>query len=266
MTARKVGFIGGGFMGEAVIRGLLTGGLCAAGDITVSDPSKERADHLAKTYGVRTVGDNRAAARGLDILVLAVKPQVMPEALEEIGDEVSGKTLVISVAAGVKTGTIEARLSGRVVRSMPNMAAQVGQSATAVCAGADATREDMELAVEFFGSMGKVIEVDEDMMDAVTGVSGSGPAYVYLLMEAVIEAGVKAGLSEEQSKELFLQTVKGAAVMAQETGENPETLRKRIMSPNGTTVAAIEVLESRGVRDAFVDAVASAVKRSKELG
>lgn len=253
-------------MGEALLSGLIKGSFCKPEDITVTDVRNEQLKDLANRHGVKTDSDNSAVAAGSDILVLAVKPQQMENVLKEITGAVREETIVISVAAGVKISTIAREVKGKIVRAMPNMCAQVMESATAVCAGGLVSKTEMELVVKMFDCVGKTVLVDEPLMDGVTGISGSGPAYIYFIMEALIQAGTDAGLSPEQSRGLVVQTVKGAAKMVDETGEEPEVLKKRIMSPKGTTVAALTLLDERGARGAFIDAAAAAVKRSKELG
>ena len=266
MQSKNIGFIGCGFMGEALLGGLIAGGFCRPEEITLTDARKERIEELRERYGVNGESDNAKVAAGSDILVLAVKPQVMGGVLKEIADRVGQDTIVVSVAAGVRISTIASQIKGKIARTMPNMCAQVSESATGVCAGSGVGKNELELILKMFGCVGKTVVVNESLMDAVTGLSGSGPAYIYLVMEAMIKAGTDAGLSPEQSRSLVLQTVKGAAMMAFKTGEEPEVLRKRIMSPQGTTVAALDVLDSRGVREFLGEAVAAAVKRSKELG
>ena len=253
-------------MGEALLSGLIKGSFCRAEDITVTDVRAEQLRDLASRHGVKTASVNSAVAATADILLLAVKPQQMENVLEEIAGAVRKETIVISVAAGVKISTIAGKVKGKIVRAMPNMGAQVMESATAVSAGDLVSKTEMELVVKMFNCVGKTVVVDEPLMDAVTGISGSGPAYIYFIMEALIKAGTAAGLSPRQSRDLVLQTVLGSARMAMESGETPEVLRKMIVSPQGTTVAALTVLDERGVRSAFIDAVAAAVNRSKELG
>ena len=253
-------------MGEALLSGLIAGSFCKPEDITVTDVRDDRLKELRERYGVNVESNNAKVAAASDILVLAVKPQQTDELLKEISEHVDQSAIVVSIAAGVKISTIESQIKGKIIRTMPNMCAQVSESATAVAASSGVGSDDLQLIVKMFDCVGKTVVVDESLMDAVTGISGSGPAYIYLVMEALIKAGTDAGLSPEQSRDLVLQTVKGAAKMADETGEEPELLRKRIMSPNGTTVAALDVLDRRGARASFEEAVAAAVKRSKELG
>ena len=253
-------------MGEALLSGLIAGSFCKPEDITVTDVRNERLKELRDRHNVNTESDNSKVAANSEILLLAVKPQQMENVLKGIAAHVAESTIVVSIAAGVKISTIAEQIKCKIVRTMPNMCAQVSESATAVCGGSGVEKNELELIQKMFDCVGKTVVVEEPLMDAVTGISGSGPAYIYLVMEALIKAGTDAGLSPEQSRDLVLQTVKGAAKMAVESGEKPEVLRKRIMSPQGTTVAALNVLDERGARSAFEDAVAAAVKRSKELG
>ena len=253
-------------MGEALLSGLIKGSFCKPEDITVTDVREERLKELRDRHNVNTESDNSKVAADSDILLLAVKPQQMEDILKEIAPHVTQNAIVISVAAGVKISTIGEKIKGKIVRTMPNMCAQLMESATAVCAGDLVSKTETELVVKMFNCVGRTVVVDEPLMDAVTGISGSGPAYIYFIMEALIQAGTDAGLTPEQSRDLVLQTVLGSARMAIESGEDPEQLRKKIMSPQGTTVAALTLLDERGARNAFIDAVAAAVKRSKELG
>lgn len=253
-------------MAEALIKGLLDSKNAGAENITVSDIRDERLEHLKARYKVETGRNNVEIAKESDILVVAVKPQDVPIVLEEIRRYVRNRLLVVSIAAGVKISTIMGYVSAKIVRAMPNTCAQVGQAITALSFDPKVEKEDIDLAVSLFSSVGETVIVDETMMDAVTAVSGSGPAYIFLVIESMIQAGVEAGLSFENSRTLVLQTVKGAAELAIITGEHPVTLKERITSPKGTTAAALHELEKNNVRGAFLDAVAAAVKRSKELG
>jgi pyrroline-5-carboxylate reductase len=263
---RSIGFIGAGFMAEALVNGLLKSGATRPEKITVSDIRPDRLDYLSGKYSVKTEKGNLAVASGSDLVVIAVKPQDVPTVLDEIGGTIPETGMILSIAAGVRIGTIAEYFPGKVVRAMPNTCAQVGEAITALAFDRHAQEGDRATAVAFFGSVGETVVVDEKMMDAVTGISGSGPAYIYLVIESLINAGVEAGLKLEVSRQLVYQTVKGAAIMAIETGEHPATLRERITSPQGTTAAALHQLEEKGVRGIFMDAVAAAVKRSKELG
>lgn len=255
-------------MGEALIAGLLNSSTCAPENITVSDINTKRLEYLDKNYGISATTSNLKAAEAADIFVLAVKPQKMPDVLKEISDSINEDMLIITIAAGVKISTIEAALKNnvKVVRVMPNMCAQVGESVSAICHNRMVTESDKELVMELFGSVGESLLVDETLLDAVTGISGSGPAYIFLVMETLIQAGVQEGLTFKQSREIVLQMVKGSAELAIKTGEHPAQLKERIMSPGGTTVEGLKVLEKKGFRGALLDAVSAAVSRSKELG
>ncbi|MBI5636857.1 MAG: pyrroline-5-carboxylate reductase [Nitrospinae bacterium] len=262
---RKVGFIGGGAMGEAVIAGLLKAGICPAEAVMASDASSARLDHLKARYGIAVTKDNMAVVSRSDALVLAVKPQVMPDVLREVGHSIHDDVVVISIAAGVRIATLMQFIKARLVRAMPNICATAGEGVTALVSTPRVEDGDRAVAEELFGAVGSVLWVEESKMDAVTALSGSGPAYVFLMMEALMQAGVENGLTQEQARALVYQTVKGAAALAME-GEHPAVLREKVTSPGGTTAAALHELEAHGVRAAFMAAVSAAVRRSKELG
>ncbi len=266
LKQKTIAFIGGGFMAEALINGLIASENAAPGNITVTDIRGERLQYLQNEYGVKTEERNREAASAADILVLAVKPQNMRDVLADIRDCIGENVLVITIAAGVKLKTIENYFTGKIVRVMPNSCAQVREAVTAITFNGKVEKDDRELAVSFFSSVGQTVIVDESMMDAVTAISGSGPAYVFLLAESLIKAGIDSGLSAANARMLVLQTIKGASELALSTGEEPAVLRKRVTSPGGTTAAALETLDGQNVRGAFADAVSAAIKRSKELG
>jgi pyrroline-5-carboxylate reductase len=262
-----VAFVGVGNMAEALIRGLIHSGTVAAEQIIGSDPHEERLDEFAKKYAIRTTASNLTAVEGADVVVLAVKPQVLPKVLDEISGKVPSGALVISVAAGVPTTVIEAKLpQARVVRSMPNTPALVAAGATAVSAGAHATAEDLATAKRLFKSVGVAVILDEVHLDAVTGLSGSGPAYIFLIIEALSDAGVKVGLSRNIAQLLAAQTVLGSAQLLIETGEHPGRLKDMVTSPGGTAIAGLHTLEAGGLRTTLMDAVEAATKRAKELG
>ena len=267
LKEKIIGFIGGGNMAEALIKGLLAGGLPAA-DLTVAEPSEERRLFLADRYGVIATGENRTVAAGSDIVILAVKPQIAQAVLEEIGADISPAKLLISIMAGIRTDTIEAACPAgtRVVRVMPNTPALVMDAASAIAAGASATGEDVSLARRIFELVGKGWLVDEKLMDAVTGLSGSGPAYVLTFIEALSDAGVKNGLPRDVAFGLAAQTVFGTAKLLLETREHPALLREKVTSPGGTTIAGLHVLEKEGFRGTIINAVDVATARSKELG
>ncbi len=261
-----IGFIGGGNMAEAIIKGLLAGGVPPR-NIVATDPVLDRRAHLATALQVRTSDDNGEAAREADLIVLAIKPQLAASVLSSLEGGVTPEKLVISIMAGISTTFIEESLhnGARIVRAMPNTPALVQTAATAVCAGRRATAADMETARELFSMVGTVYTVGEKQMDAVTGVSGSGPAYAFSFVEALADAGVKNGLTRDVANGLAVQTLLGAARLVQQSGEHPAVLRDRVCSPGGTTIAAMHTLENGRFHGVMMDAVDAAVKRSREL-
>ena len=263
---RDIGFIGAGNMGGALIRGVIDGGVVRAGKITVTDVVPEALAALGE-LGLKTTAEASAAA-GRDIVVLAVKPQVASEVIASVSASIRGDATVVSIMAGVTTASIEERLplDIAVVRAMPQLLAFTGMSATAICAGAHAGASDLALATELFDQVGSTVTVDESQMNAVTGLSGSGPAYVYTIIEALIDGGVAVGLTRAVATQLAAQTVLGAAQSVMQTGESPASLRSKVTSPGGTTIAALQVLEERGLRGALIDAVRAATERARELG
>jgi pyrroline-5-carboxylate reductase len=264
---QTIGFIGGGNMAEALIKGLLAQGH-PAGAILVADPSPVRQALLRDIHQVNVLADNVAVAVGCRLLVLAIKPQLVPAVVPELAGVVTAEHLTVSILAGTATATLE-RLLGeatRVVRAMPNTPALVGCGATAICAGRHATAADLETAEALFRSVGTVCTVSETQMDAVTGLSGSGPAYVFTVIEALADGGVREGLPREVALELATCTVLGAAQLVAESGEHPAVLRDKVCSPGGTTIAGLTALEDGGLRATLIEAVARATKRSRELG
>ena len=266
LTGRSLGFIGGGNMAEAIIRGLLAGGVSAA-DIVVAEPIAGRREFLRERYGVSVSADNAAAA-GADVIILAVKPQVHQAVLAGLGAATLTGKLLISIMAGVTAHTIEnaAGAPVRVVRVMPNTPALVLAGASALSKGATASDEDLDLTRQMFDLIGSTCVVDEMLMDAVTGLSGSGPAYVFAFIEALSDAGVKNGLPRETASRLAAQTVFGAAKLVLESSEHPAVLREKVTSPGGTTIAGLASLERDGFRGALINAVDAATARSAELG
>ena len=266
--SKTIAFLGGGNMAEALIKGLLAAGVARSDTLIATDISPERLEHLKKTYGIIIQKENKKAATEAEILLLCVKPQVMAGLLDELAPAVDDSKLVISIAAGIKIETIESGLGGkpRVVRVMPNTPALVLAGAAALSSGTKAGKEDMAAAEEIFNSVGTAVEVDERLMDAVTGLSGSGPAYVFTFIEGLVDAGVKAGLTREMALDLAAQTVFGAAKMVLDTGEAPGQLRDKVTSPGGTTIAGLQVLEKEKFRDTIISAVKAAAARSRELG
>lgn len=269
MLTGNVGFLGAGAIAEALIRGMLNAGIVRPEQVVVSNRSdRERLGELARRYGVRTSGSKGYVADVCQVLVLACKPKDVAGLLAEVGRRCRKGQVLLSLAAGITTRYIEERVTPgvMVVRAMPNTSCQVGESATAICAGSAATPEAMALVSAVLGSVGQVHTVPEEQMDAVTGLSGSGPAYVYLIVEAMIEAGEAVGLDPAVARALTLQTLKGAAMTLDATGADPAVLREQVTSPNGTTAAGLRVLREAGFTEALVRAVARATERSRELG
>ncbi|HEX8343063.1 MAG TPA: pyrroline-5-carboxylate reductase [Tepidisphaeraceae bacterium] len=262
-------FIGAGNMAEAIARGLLSSGAMTADRLIAADVAEPRRKFFAEQLKITAVEQPADAAREAKAIILAVKPQQMPSVLAELGAAISEKTLVVSIAAGVTTRQIEIGLGlGRqwkVVRTMPNTPMLVGQGAVAIAPGAFATKADVTAAKTFFTPAAEVIEVGEDKLDAVTALSGSGPAYVFYLTEHMIAAGIEMGLTAEHAALLARQTVMGAATMAKSSANSPQELRRKVTSPNGTTQAAIESLDAAGVGPAVRAAIGAAAKRSVEL-
>jgi pyrroline-5-carboxylate reductase len=256
---------GAGVMGETLLSGLIRSGRDVA-DLVITERRVEHAQALNDKYGVTVLG-NAAAAEGADVLVLVVKPQDMSALLSEIRDHVAPGNLVVSLAAGITTDFLESRLpeGSSVVRVMPNTPALVDQGMAAISAGRHCTQEHLAEAEAMLRSCGRVVQVPEQYQDAVTAISGSGPAYIFYVVEAMIEAGVVLGLPRATATELVVQTLFGAATMLKETGEHPTVLRERVSSPGGTTVAALRQLDDHKVRAAFITAMEAAALRSREL-
>lgn len=267
VRGKRVGFIGGGNIGEALVRGLTRTGLIPSDRLMVADVRKERLDELHERYGVGTTTDNAALVRGVDVVILAVKPQILRDVLEEIAPELPDR-LVVSVAAGVSTDVIRRHVppGTRLIRAMPNTPALVLEGATALARAAGLRDGDLDTAREIFEAVGRVVVLDEDLMDAVTGLSGSGPAYIALVVEALADGGVKVGLDRRTAMTLATQTVLGAARLLIETEIHPGQLKDMVSSPGGTTIAGIHTLETGGLRRTLMDAVERATQRSRELG
>jgi pyrroline-5-carboxylate reductase len=265
---KTVLFLGGGNMATAMIQGLLARGTVAKEEVLVSEPVAALRDGLAARFGVRTTTNNLEGVREADVIILAVKPQVLVGVLGEIAPAVTSEKLVISIAAGIPLDTLAGALpvGTRLVRTMPNTPALVGAGATGVSAGVTATPTDLELARTLFDSVGLSVVVPESLLDAVTGLSGSGPAYVFLFIEALADGGVRSGLPRDAALKLAAQTVLGSARMVLETGKHPGELKDMVTSPGGTTIAGVHALESKGFRAAAIDAVKAATDRSAELG
>jgi pyrroline-5-carboxylate reductase len=264
---KTIAFLGAGNMAEALVKGLLRAGVAEAREIICADRNPARAE-LAQRYGVRFTGSNREAAAAADLVVLSVKPQIMNKLLDEVGPILDQKKLVISIAAGVPIAAIERKVGHgvRIVRTMPNTPALVGAGATALTAGEHATEEDLAQARALFDAIGRTVVVDEPQLDAVTGLSGSGPAYIFLVIEALSDAGVKVGLARATAQDLAAQTVLGSAKLLIETGEHPGRLKDQVTSPGGTAIAGLHTLEAGGLRTTLMNAVEAATHRARELG
>ena len=264
---RKVAFLGGGRMGEALVSGLIRSGGRSAGEIMVTSRREDRSRELGETYGIDSTLSNADAVRWADVLVLTVKPQDMEILLSQVREHVTPEQLVVSFAAGIRTSFVEKHLPDgvHVVRVMSNVAVLVDEAMSVVAAGSNAEDRHLEVAEELLGYVGKVIRLKEVHLDAITATSGSGPAYFFLLAEAMIEACILLGLSRDVATELIIQTMLGSAKMLRDTGKHPVVLREMVTSPGGTTIAAIRHLEEAGVRAAFLNAIDAACRRSAEL-
>jgi pyrroline-5-carboxylate reductase len=267
MIDRRVAFLGGGKMGEALISGLIRSGGRRVDEIMVTCRRDERARELAGKYGIVATLDNGEAARWANVLVLMTKPQDIEQLLSQIREHVTTEDLVISFAAGVRTSFVEKHLPDEVpvVRVMSNVPVMVDEAMSVIAAGRSAADEHLATSQELLGYVGKVLRLKENHLDAVTATSGSGPAYFFLLAEAMIEACILLGLSRDVATDLIIQTMLGSAKMLRDTGKHPVELREMVTSPGGTTIAAVRHLEEAGVRAAFLNAIDAARKRSEEL-
>lgn len=268
VAGKQVGFVGAGNMGEALIRGLLEARLVDPAAVHAADVRADHLKELERRYGIRTTPDNVEVVRRADVVLLAVKPQIMEPVLRQIAPAVTGDKLLISVAAGVPTARILGALGrpARLIRVMPNTPALVREGATAIARNEGLAAGDLEVASAIFGAVGRVVVLDETHLDAVTGLSGSGPAYVALVAEALADGGVRMGLDRATATTLAVQTVLGAARMLRETGMHPGALKDMVSSPGGTTIAGVAALEEAGLRHALIAAVERATLRSRELG
>jgi len=268
MAEITVGFIGAGQMARALARGFVAAGLVQADAMVASDPMEQAArDFASVVVGARVVPTNSEVVAVADVVFLAVKPQNIAAVLHELATEAASEALFVSIVAGTPLAMLCAGLTTeRVIRVMPNTPCLVGQGAAAYALGPGASAADGELVGKLLGAVGIALPMKESLLDAVTGLSGSGPAYVYTMIEALSDGGVRAGLPRDQATQLAAQTVLGAAQMVLSTGDHPGVLKDRVTSPGGTTIAGLQVLERRGVRSALLDAVEAAAKRSCELG
>ncbi len=269
LASQTVAILGAGMMGGALARGLVRAQAMPASGVRLYDTHAVRAERLAADLGIGAVAapSPLAAIQGADIILLAVKPPIIPDLLSTIAPSLTADQLVVSIAAGVRLTKMEALLPADVpiVRTMPNTPCLVGAGATALCRGTHATDVHLQLARSLFAAVGESVEVEERLMDAVTGLSGSGPAYVYMMIEALADGGVRAGLTRDTARLLAAQTVLGAAEMVLRSDDHPAQLKDNVTTPGGTTIAALAVLERAGFRIALMDAIEAASERSKEL-
>ena len=268
MLKEKIGFIGGGKMGEALINGILRAGLSSSDKIMVSDVDKKRLQILEKEAGIKTTQDNKKITSDSDIIILAVKPNMMGSVLDELNSEITSKHLIISIAAGIPLSFIESSLNKgcRAIRVMPNTPCLVGETAAGYALGEKATRNDGKLVGQLLDAVGKSFLLEEKYLDAVTGLSGSGPAFIYVVIEALADGGVKMGLPRDVANTLAAQTAFGAAKMVLESDTDIGQLRDSVASPGGTTIEGLHALEKGGLTNVLIDAVEAATKKSKSLG
>jgi pyrroline-5-carboxylate reductase len=268
LSDKKIGLIGSGNMGTALIGGLISSGASSAEKIMCADIKESKTAALRERFGVETSSDNCRVAAESDIVIYAIKPQIMATILKQTAPCLDMNKLVVSIAAGVPLKAIELCLKKtlRLIRVMPNVASAVMESATGITAGEHVLASDLDLARAVFDSIGKTVVVDEYLMDAITGLSGSGPAYIFLIVDALADAGVKVGLSREDALCLSAQTLLGSAKLLMETHEHPGKLKDSVTSPGGTAIAGLHTLEAGGLRTTLINAVEAATKRANELG
>jgi pyrroline-5-carboxylate reductase len=266
--SKSIGFIGGGQMAEALIKGLIQSGTVNRNLIGVLEPVEQRKSYLESTYSIKTYEQPSDLLTKTDVIVLAVKPQIMARVLTDIKELISGQ-LIITIAAGLPLSFYADKLQSAdipIIRVMPNTPALILQGASSLCGNSRVSDGDLQFANTLFSAIGTTVLIEEKLMDAVTGVSGSGPAYVFSFLEALVDGGIKVGLSREVATELAIQTVVGSARLVQETGKHPAELRAQVTSPAGTTISALHVLERSGFNGIVMEAVETACKRSGELG
>ena len=263
----KLGIIGFGNMAEAILGGILTGGFVVKEDITVSGKDESMLTKASEKYGVGVETDNKKVVNASDVILLSVKPQILPDVIEEIRDVCSKDKLIISIVAGKTQKWIEEAFgcAHKVVRCMPNTPALVGEGCTGICFSDSVSEEEKAYALNMFSCIGKAQEVPEKLMDVVVGVSGSAPAYVFMFIEAMADAAVEMGMPRKQAYDFAAQAVMGSAKLLLETGKHPGELKDMVCSPAGTTIAAVHVLEEKGMRAAVMDAVIKCIERSKKL-
>lgn len=267
MTLGRIAVVGAGRMGETLARALVTSGAVRAADLVASAPRQERLDEMAEATGVAVTLDNREAVVGAELILLCVKPQTLTEVMHELAPVLEPSQLLVSIAAGISTSGIEALLERPqpVVRAMPNTPSLLGAGMTALCRGRHATREHLAVATAIFRHVGRTLELPERYFDAVTGLSASGPAFIYIVIEAMAEAGVKVGLPRGVATELAAQTCLGAGRMVIETGQHPAVLKDAVTTPGGCTIDGILQLEEGGLRVTLIKAIVEATRRAREL-
>ncbi len=263
----SIAFIGAGAMGAALMRGLITAKVFAPENVIAYDVDAARVQLLAAELGLKTANSLEAACQDADVILAAIKPQIMLAALKPLRDVLGPQHTLISIAPGVSTSQLEVGFSRAVpvLRVMPNTPCLVGEGASAICRGVHATDEHLAMGKRIFGAVGLAVEVEEKLLDVVTGLSGSGPAYVYVFIEALSDAGVRMGLTRDTATRLAAQTVLGAAKMVLETGQHPGALKDQVTSPGGTTISGLHQMERHGVRGAMMDTVQAATQRAREL-
>jgi pyrroline-5-carboxylate reductase len=264
---RPIAILGSGNMGSALLKGIINAKLTPAKKITACDVSESKLQALASEWKVRTTTDLNEAVKASDILLLCLKPQTLPKALEEIKNFIRPDHLIISIVAGMRIGFIQNKIDKQIgiARVMPNIAAVVDEAASAIAFGEFISTSQKDIATAIFEAVGEVVVIAEEQLDAVTGLSGSGPAYIYMVIEALIDGGVKMGLARDVATKLAIQTVLGSATLVKTSGLHPAILRDQVTTPGGTTINAIHELESHGLRSMLINAVATATRRSEEL-
>lgn len=267
INVEKIAFIGGGAMAEAIIKGIIGSGMIAGSQILVGEYTVERCNYLQDAYGVQAFTDNKQAVQEADLVILAIKPQVAPKALTaDLVQEIKKDAFVLSIMGSVSISMLHDYVPGfPVIRTMPNTPLAVGEGMTAICCDENVTEEMLEAAKAIFGCCGEIEIVDESAIEAISAISGCGPGYAFVIIDALADAGVRAGLPRALAIKLAAQTLAGSGKMCIKTGMHPAQLRDQVTSPGGTTIAGIHALENHGVRGAFYDAVQAVLKRSNEL-
>ncbi len=270
LAGRRIGFLGAGNMGTAIIKGLISSGVIGSDQIIASDALARRRQYVEETHGIRTTADNKELVAQSDIIVLAIKPQVCPAVLGEIGHALDDTKLVLSIVAGVTVDTIlrqaEAKEGTRVIRTIPNTPAMVKEGITVIAADNTTLPKDLEITETIFKTVGRTVTMEKNLMDAATGLSASGPAYVFVMIDALADGGVRMGIPRETALILAAQTLVGASKLFLESGKHPGQLKDMVATPGGTTIAGLHQLEAGGLRHALISAVQAATLRSAELG